>query len=158
MVFKIFNKIINNRSEKHSVDFGKVNHEEKIKIATCVILLEAVTADDELSTKELHKVIDLLQDKFSTDRNNVNELIEVSQKERDEHPGIWYFTNLINETFDNDEKYELLEMVWEAIYSDGILDKYEDSVSHKLRGLLHIKHSVFIDIKLKVQDRIKKNS
>jgi uncharacterized tellurite resistance protein B-like protein len=45
-----------------------------------------------------------------------------------------------------------MEMIWEAIYSDGTLDKYENYIAHKLRHLLNLDHTKFIDFKLKVKE------
>lgn len=143
----IFDKNTDIRTQKGSTD-----QQQKLKVATCVTLLEAVTADDTLSDQELHKVIDLLKSKYDMTDTQVNELIETSKRERDDSADLWYFTNLINENLTIDEKYELMEMVWEAIYSDGTLDKYENYIAHKLRNLLNLDHTKFIDIKLKVKE------
>lgn len=124
----------------------------KLEVATCVILLEAATADSQLSAGELEKIIGLLKTKFQMTDSEVEELIETSKKKRESVHDLWYFTNLINENLNNDERYELMEMIWRVIYSDGTLDKYEDYISHKLFTLLRIDHSKFIELKLKVKN------
>lgn len=146
-------KSIFDKNTDRQIQRGSIDQQQKLEIATCVILLEAVTADDTLSDQELHKVIDLLKSKYDMTPTQVNELIEISKKEREESADLWYFTNLINENLTIDEKYELMEMIWEAIYSDGTLDKYENYIAHKLRNLLNLDHSKFIEIKLEVKKR-----
>lgn len=131
---------------------SKRDVEKKLEIATCVILLEAAIADSKLSKEELQKIIDLLKTKFKMTDSSANELIEASKKERESSPGLWHFTNLINENLSLDEKYDLMEMIWNVIYSDGTLDDFEDYVAHKLLNLLHLDHSKFIEIKLKVKN------
>jgi uncharacterized tellurite resistance protein B-like protein len=147
----IFDKNSNKEIQKISID-----QQQKLKIATCVILLEAVTADDMLSDQELHTIIELLKSKYDMTDTQVNELIETSKREREESADLWYFTNLINENLTMDEKYDLMVMIWEAIYSDGTLDKYENYIAHKLRNLLNLDHAKFIDIKLKVKEDMPK--
>ncbi len=148
----LFKGIFERNTEKE-IQKGTIGRQKKLRIATCVILLEAVTADDSLSDQELHKIIELLGSKYGMSESEVNELIQTSRKEREESADLWYFTNLINENLTIDEKYELLEMIWEAIYSDGTLDKYENYIAHKLRNLLNLDHSKFIEIKLEVKKR-----
>ncbi len=150
-MLELFKGIFENTGKE--VQEGTIGRQQKLRIATCVTLLEAVTADDVLSDQELHKVIELLKSKYDMTDPQVNELIETSKKEREDSADLWYFTNLINENLTIDEKYELMEMVWEAIYSDGTLDKYEDYIAHKLRNLLNLDHSKFIEIKLKVKEQ-----
>jgi uncharacterized tellurite resistance protein B-like protein len=131
----------------------KIDRQEKLKIATSVVLLEAVTADSILSDEELHKTIDLLKTKYDMTDTQVKSLIETSKEERENSTDLWYFTNLINENLNLEEKYDLMDMIWEVIYSDGMLNKYENHIAHKLRNLLNLDHSKFIELKLKVKER-----
>lgn len=147
----LFKSIFDKNRDKE-IQKGSIDQQQKLKIATCVTLLEAVTADDTLSDEELHKIIELLNSKYEMTDTQVNELIETSKREREDSADLWYFTNLINENLTIDEKYDLMVMIWEAIYSDGTLDKYENYIAHKLRNLLNLDHTKFIDIKLKVKE------
>jgi uncharacterized tellurite resistance protein B-like protein len=149
LILKLLKKTFKNK-DKSTVNIDFSNQNTKLQIATCVILLEAVTADSHFSIEESDKIVDLLTDKFKLSRSEVDQLINISKKQREEQPDIWHFTNLINEELSIDEKFKLMEMVWQAIYSDGTLDKYEHYLSHKLRRLLNIQHSKFIELKKKV--------
>ncbi len=126
----------------------------KLEVATCVILLEAATADSNFTPEEQQKVIEILKSRFQMNDQAVKELIDKSEAERGNSTDLWYFTNLINENLDNDEKYNLMEQVWEVIYSDGTLDKFENYVAHKLLNMLNLDHSRFIGIKIKVKDEV----
>ncbi|HWP93744.1 MAG TPA: TerB family tellurite resistance protein [Thermodesulfobacteriota bacterium] len=145
----LFKKIINKTSEALASEEGR---ESKLKIATCVILLEAASADSELTEEELHKIIGILKARFQMTDSSVDELIEASRLEREKSTDLWYFTHLINQNLSNEEKYELMEMVWSVIYSDGTLDKFENYIAHKLLNLLNLDHSKFIEIKLRVKN------
>ena len=130
-----------------------IDPQGKLRIATCVILLEAVTADSNISEIENQKIRDLIKKKFAVSDTGVDELINLSKNERQGSIDLWYFTNLINENLEIEEKYNLMEMIWEAIYSDKTLDKFENYIAHKLLNLLNLDHTRFIDIKLKVKDK-----
>jgi len=151
-MLNLFKRIFEGDQES-GIQQGKIDRQEKLEIATCVILLEAVTADSILSDQELHKIIELLKARYDMTDDQVDELIETSRKERDSSTDLWYFTNLINENLSISEKYGLMEMIWEVIYSDGTLDKYEDYIAHKLLHLLNLDRSRFIELKLKVKER-----
>ncbi len=136
----------------------KGDKELKIKTATCIILLEAATADNNFSEEEQKKIIDILKARFQMTDIAVEELINESKKVREDATDLWYFTNLINENLNNEEKYELMKQVWEVIYSDGTLDKFENYVAHKLFNMLRIDHSKFIELKLKVKSGLSQSS
>ena len=126
--------------------------ELKLKVSTCVILLEAATADSNFSPEEQEKIIQILKSRFQMDDESVKELIDKSTVERENTTDLWYFTNRINENLDNEEKYNLMELVWEVIYSDGTLDKFENYIARKLLNMFNLDHSRFIELKMKVKN------
>lgn len=123
----------------------------RLRTATCVILLEAANADHNFSEEEQEKVITIMKERYGMTDAEVEELIQESEKARESATDLWYFTNMVNENMDNQEKYKLMELVWEVIYSDGTMDKFENYVAHKLQNMLNLDHSSFIELKMKVK-------
>ncbi len=122
---------------------------DRVKTATCVILLEAATADETFSAEERKKIVDVLKERFSMTDGEAGELIASSVAERKDATDL----NILNQSLGNDEKYEIMELVWEVIYSDGTLDRFENYVARKLLNMLNIDHSKFIELKLKAKSR-----
>jgi uncharacterized tellurite resistance protein B-like protein len=122
----------------------------RVQIATAVILLEVAYADDEFSNEEREHVVDILKSHFSLDDESVQELIQVSEEQLSRSIDLWHFTEIINRSYGTEEKYRIIERVWQVIYADGILDRYEDHIVHKLARILHISHEKMIEAKMKV--------
>lgn len=129
--------------------------EERLRTATCVLLLEAATADETFSEVEQKKVVEILKSRFGMTDEAVKELIDESRSARRNEADIWYFTNLINQNMSNEEKYDLMREVWEVIYSDGTLGEFENYVAQKLYRMLNIDHSKFIELKLQVKNEVR---
>jgi len=146
-MFGAFKKIFDGSQKQESSEY----RENKLKVATSVLLLEVATADSHFSEEEQQKIIEILKTRFQLNDDSVKELIEESEKERKQSTDLWYFTKIINENLSNDEKYSLMEQVWEVIYSDATLDKFENYIAHKLLNMLNLDHSRFIDLKMKVK-------
>jgi uncharacterized tellurite resistance protein B-like protein len=125
------------------------NNLMRVRIATAVILLEVAHADEDYSPKEDAGIVEILKKSFNLDNEEVGELLEVSEEERKGSIDIWHFTNIINKHFNDEEKYRVVENIWQIIYADGRLDKYEDHIVHKLSSLLHVPHERLIEAKLK---------
>ena len=121
----------------------------RIQVATAVILLEVANSDEEFSDSERESIVGILKDNFDLSKEEVMELIAVSDEERKGSIDIWHFANVINENFTDQEKHSVMENIWKVIYADGRLDKYEDHIVHKLARILHIPHSKMIEAKLK---------
>jgi len=124
---------------------------ERIQIATCIILLEVAKSDDEFSSIEKTTVTAILKKKFQLSPEAAEELIGIAERKRDESIDLWQFTNLVNKNYTKEEKKKIVESVWQIIYADEKLDKYEDHFVHKLAKLLQLKHKDLIESKLKVK-------
>lgn len=123
----------------------------RVKIGTCVVLLEVAAADDELSEPEIVKIVALLKHRFDLEDEDAKELIAISKEERSKAVDLWKFTNMLNEALTIEQKYQVAEMAWSVIFSDRTLDKFEDHLAHKLISLLNLEHAKFMDIKIRVK-------
>jgi len=124
---------------------------ERIQIATCIILLEVAKSDDEFSSIEKTTLTAILQKKFELSAEAAEELMEIANRKREESIDLWQYTHLINENYTKEEKRKVVEAVWQIIYADEKLDKYEDHFIHKLAKLLQLKHEELIKAKLKIK-------
>lgn len=123
--------------------------DRRLHVATAVILLEVALSDDEYSESERELIVEILRGKFGLDDESVGELMQISEEQRRESIDLWYFTEIINSRYDDEEKFRVIEMVWQVVYADGRLDKYEDHIVHKLARILHISHARMIEAKMK---------
>ena len=121
-----------------------------IRIATCALFLEMANIDGEFSETERDNIISLLKKSYNLSDEYADELIEVADAELKKSIDLWQFTNLINQNYSMEEKLQVIETLWYVVYSDGILEKHEDYLVHKLAKLLRLTHKQLIDAKLKV--------
>jgi len=124
---------------------------ERIQIATCIILLEVAKSDDEFLSIEKTTLTAILKKKFEISAEAAEELMEIANRKREESIDLWKFTHLINENYSKEEKRKIVEAVWQIIYADEKLDKYEDHLVHRLAKLLQLKHKDLIETKLKIK-------
>lgn len=121
-----------------------------IRIATCALLLEMANIDGKFSDSEKENIISILRNNYNLSDEHANDLIKAADEELKNSIDLWQFTNLINQNYSIDEKIQIIEIVWQIVYTDGKLDKYEDYLMHKLAKLLRLSHKQLIDAKLKV--------
>ncbi|MBX7256785.1 MAG: TerB family tellurite resistance protein [Candidatus Hydrogenedentes bacterium] len=127
-----------------------VDREERLRLATCIVLLEVAGADNEFSPAECQLIIDSLRTRFDLLQEEAEELIEVAQERRQEASGLWKYTNQINQSCSVEEKVGIIEEVWRVIYADGSLDGHEDYLVHKLADLMNLTHPQLIEAKMRV--------
>lgn len=126
--------------------------EERLPIATCVVLLEMARSDEEFSDSEREQIVSSLTKRFSLSNEDAHELIEVATASRKDSVDLWSFTSQINQACTMEEKIVITEEVWRVIFADGSLDGHEDFLVHKLRKLFNMTHKMLIDAKVRVLD------
>lgn len=125
--------------------------EHRLEVAVCALLLEAAHADADFTAAERDLVAALLGQRFRLAGPEVRELMELAEAERVRSAGLYGFTRLIAESYDDAGKLALLEMLWRVIYSDGRLEAHEDALMHKLAHMLGLHHADLIAMKLRVK-------
>ncbi len=131
------------------------NESERLRIATCVILLEVARIDEEFAVEERDHILETLGSCFSLSEADAQELVEEATRTRDESVDLWQFTHTLNKACTKEEKIHIIEEVWRVIVADGAIDGHEDYIAHKLAELLNLNHPQLIEAKVKVLDEIR---
>ncbi len=145
-MFDKFQQILNkfNQTESKEKSFN-------LEIATSVLFLELAYADFNVAAEEEIHINKSMQDFFSMSSQEVSDLVDIANTERDQRNDIWFFTNQIKNHFSRVDKVKILEMLWELVYSDGHMDKYEEALMRKITPLLGLSHGEMIQAKLKAK-------
>lgn len=132
-------------------DLQGVDGDRKLKVAATVLFLEIAKSDSVFVQEEFLVIKNILKETFGLEEDEITRIIEIAEEEREESSDLYPFTNLINKKLSKEEKLSLMEKIWQVIYADGILHKYEDYLAHKLANLLRLNHDELINTKLKVK-------
>ena len=127
---------------------------KKYQVATAALLVEIAKADGDFSEDERKRIINLMKKDFDLDDECVDELMELSEQKVRDSISVYEFTSVINETFSQSEKYELLKNLWRIIYEDGKLDSHEDRLIKIIGSTMNIEHKDIIAAKLFVKQEM----
>ncbi len=125
--------------------------EDSLRLSSAALLIEAMRADDNVSDEELHAMRAGLGKKFGTNAEETEALIRLAEEAAASAVSLYGFTSLINKGFEYDEKKEIIELLWEVVYADNILEKHEEHLVRRIADLLHVSHKDFIETKLSVK-------
>lgn len=126
--------------------------EERVRVATCVLLLEVAHVDHEFTNEERAHLLETIRARFELGAEEARELVETAEAAREGSVDLWQFTHSLNEHCSIREKIQIIEEIWRMICADGMLDAYEDHLVRRLSYLLNLTHAQLIDAKLKVFD------
>jgi len=127
---------------------------KKMQVAACALFIEIAKADGEFAPEEKEFIIAEMQKTFNLDSIYAEELMELAVLQVKDSVSLYEFTGLINTTFSQLEKIELLESLWRLIFSDKKLSVYEDHLIKKIGATMNVEHKQIINAKLWVKEQL----
>jgi uncharacterized tellurite resistance protein B-like protein len=80
--------------------------------------------------------------------------MQIADRIREQSIDLWRFTDIINREVTDGEKQRIIELLWEVVYTDGRLDRYEDHLLHKLCRVLRVSHADMIRAKIRAREKM----
>jgi uncharacterized tellurite resistance protein B-like protein len=127
---------ISGNSPDHRKETG--SRQEALQLALAALLIEAANSDDRFDQTERGVISRLLESRFDLARPDADELLAAGETAASESAELFHFTRVVNERLAFEERVELIEMLWEVAYADGVLDEYEDSLLRRVGGLIYV--------------------
>lgn len=124
-----------------------------LRLATAALLIEMTRADYDVKAVELERILVVLQEHFGITKAETHELIELAESEADHATTYHEFTSLINRQYSQEQKIQVIELLWEVAAADDEIEKYEDHLVRKISELLYVSHKDFIAAKHRVLDK-----
>ena len=110
------------------------------------LMFEIAISDGALDSAEL-KLIKKRADQTATEDEKASTIVKKIIDETEESTSFYPSIKKINDTFSNKEKIELLQVLWDLVTADSIIDAYEENLYFKIAELIKIKRSTANQIK-----------
>ena len=131
------------------------DRQKQLHIATAALLFEVARADFNISKQEKDKIAAALNKTLKLENTILEEVMQLAESEVEQATSLHQFTKLIHDSYQIDEKIEIIRLLWLVAYSDNDLDKYEESLIRKVADLLYIPHSDYLLTKDSVLKELK---
>jgi uncharacterized tellurite resistance protein B-like protein len=116
---------------------GRQNFQE-YEIAAAALLVEAASLDGQFDATERRTILRLLEHRFGLTSEETAGLLAEAQTRHDATDELFKFALAAREAFDEEERIELVEMLWTTVLSDGRVHDYEANLMRRIAGLLHV--------------------
>lgn len=115
--------------------------------AAAVLLIEVMLADFDLDSRERECISHILSRRLNSSQSDIDRYLSVAMERQEQSNDLYQFVRIINETYGEQQRYDLLVDLWRVAFADGQLDKYEDHRIRRICEMLHLHHSHFIQAK-----------
>ena len=108
------------------------------QLAAAALLVEAALMDEGFDDSERRTIERLVVARFGLDEDECRRLIAAAEAAVAESNQLHRFTRAVKDQFAPEERVELIEMLWEVAYADGVLHDYEASLLRRVGGLIYV--------------------
>ncbi len=123
-----------------------------IQLATAALLVEVARIDHESTPEESAAVERAVREKFELGAEEAARLIDLAEAEMKQATDYFQFTSLVNRHFTQQQKQQVIELMWRVAYADRELSAHENHLMRKIAELLHVTHGDYIAAKLRAQE------
>ena len=102
------------------------------------LMIEAANTDGEITQDELNKISQSLINVFKEDPKIVEESLGKAYENKDDWKSLHYYTSKLNKSYTNEQKIQLIEVLWEIILADHEIHDFETNLIRRLAGLLYV--------------------
>ena len=128
--------------------------EKRLQLATAALLLEMAKADSEVLETEQASLVEALKTAYKLSDEELNEVISLSEQANQDSESLYPFTRLINDHYSEQQKREVIRLLWRVALADGHIDKHELHLMRKVSDLLYIPRPVVGEIRQLEMDRL----
>ena len=111
---------------------------DTVQIAISTLMIQTAVYDGIFDEKEKSEILELIKKHFELTEDQKLSLFKIAMKVNDNSNDMQQFTRVLNTNLSEDEKLNIIEMLWKIIISDGHIDDYENALIRKISGLLYI--------------------
>jgi uncharacterized tellurite resistance protein B-like protein len=109
-----------------------------LRLSVAVLMVEAARQDDRFDARERAGIQNLLARKFALGADECAVLLAAAEARASQMVQMHGHTSLLFEKLGPDERVQLVEMLWEVAYADGVLDPEEDLLIRRIAGLMYV--------------------
>jgi uncharacterized tellurite resistance protein B-like protein len=140
--------------EQHLAAPGKGSSgRHTLELATATLIAEVARLDGGIDADERAAMLGAVGERFSLTPEEAHALVDLAEAESREATDYYQFTSLVRERYSQEERQEIVELLWQAAYADAHLSAHEQHVVRKIADLLYVPHSAYIAAKMRARER-----
>jgi uncharacterized tellurite resistance protein B-like protein len=108
------------------------------RIAIAALCIQVMEADGEVHEKERKKIRAMVKDHYQLDDASLDALIVAGETAESQAIDFFRFTSDIKRHYSEEQRIDLIGMLWEIAYADGKRSEMEDHVIWRIADLLGV--------------------
>jgi uncharacterized tellurite resistance protein B-like protein len=111
---------------------------DEMRLAAAALLVHAATIDGAVNEDESRRLAETVSALFELSPEAAHELLIAAERREREAIDLYGFTSKLKARMKEEERLELIDMMWRIAYADGRLDALEDNLVWRAAELLGV--------------------
>ena len=109
-------------------------------------------SDDDASGAERAQALAALRKRFALSEDALAQLMAQAEQTAKSANDYFSFTSLMNDSFTQAQKIQVVQFMWHVAYADASVDANENHLISKIASLLHVTHGDYIAAKMRAKE------
>lgn len=123
------------------------------RVAATALLTHVMDADGERTDDERDMLKRLLGEVYGLEGTELSKVIKAGEAADREAVDLYAFTSVLDRHFDRERKFEFVGLMWDMVFSDGVLHEVEDNLVWRVAELIHVERDQRIALRQAAQRR-----
>jgi uncharacterized tellurite resistance protein B-like protein len=123
------------------------------RVAAAALLVHLIGVDGIVEQEERAALHDVLKARFDLNEHETAELIAAGQAREAESIDLFGFTSVLKRSLDAEGRANVVEMMWEIVFSNGAVHELEDNVVWRAAELLGVSARERVELKRRIAGR-----
>jgi uncharacterized tellurite resistance protein B-like protein len=112
--------------------------EDELAAAAVAVFVEAALLDGGFGDDERQIILQLMTERFQIPETEAASLIDTAASDVEHANKLYSATRTIRDGFGIEERIDVMEMLWQVAYADGVSHDYEANLVRRVAGLLYV--------------------
>ena len=112
--------------------------DDDYRLAVAALLVHLTLVDGVISAAERKQLAEVLRRHFDIDSTDAADLILAAVDMDHEAVDLYGFTSVVNRAIPDEGRARVVEMMWDVVYADGVVDEVEDNIVWRAADLLNV--------------------
>lgn len=108
------------------------------RIAVAALCMQVMESDGQIKDSEKKRLRKLLKDQYGLDGKQLDALIAAGQEAESDAVDYYRFTSDLKRHLDTEQRLELIGILWDIVYADGVRSEMEDDAIWRIAELLGV--------------------
>ena len=128
----------------------RAGKQHTLELATATLLAEVMRLEG-VKPEERAAALAAVRSQFRLEPGEAEALVRLAEEEAKDATDYYQFTSLIRQSYPQEDRQAIVELLWRVAYADARLTTHEMHVVRKIADLLYVPHSAYIAAKMRAK-------